>query len=107
MLPLVREHLDGLRADDAAELRRMAGDADDLDPTLAARAPHRRAYRGLETLVVHLEARRGLLFDRFPRALERPAARGLPRPAGARSGRARALRARPSLIGRRGVCAQS
>jgi len=65
MLPLVRVHLDGLRADDAAELRRMAGDADDLDPTLAARAPHRRAYRGLETLVVHLEARRGLLFDRF------------------------------------------
>jgi CHAD domain len=65
MLPLVRDHLDGVRAGDAAELRRMAGDAEDLDPTLAARAPHRRAYRGLETLVVHLEARRGLLFERF------------------------------------------
>jgi CHAD domain len=65
MLPLVRDHLGALRAGDAAELRRMAGDAEDLDPTLAARAPHRRAYRGLETLIVHLEARRELLFARF------------------------------------------
>jgi hypothetical protein len=65
MLPLVRDHLRALRADDAAELRRMAGDAEDLDPTLAARAPHRHAYRGLETLIVHLEARRELLFARF------------------------------------------
>ena len=65
MLPLVREHLTTLRAADAAELRRLAGDADDLAPTLAARAPHRRAYRGLETLIVHLEARRDLLFERF------------------------------------------
>jgi hypothetical protein len=65
MLPLVRGHLEALRAADAAELRRMAGDADDLDPSLAARAPHRRAYRGLETLIVHLEARRELLFARF------------------------------------------
>jgi hypothetical protein len=74
MLPLVRDHLGALRADDAAELRRMAGDAEDLDPTLAARAPHRRAYRGLETLIVHLEARRELLFARFLerwRALQR------------------------------------
>jgi hypothetical protein len=65
MLPLVRDHLEALRTADAAELRRMAGDADDLDPSLAARAPHRRAYRGLETLIVHLGARRALLFARF------------------------------------------
>jgi len=65
MLPLVAHHLETLRAADAAELRRMAGDADDLDPSLTARAPHRRAYRGLETLTVHLEARRELLFARF------------------------------------------
>ena len=65
MLPLVREHLAALRAADAAELRRLAADADDLDPGLAARAPHRRAYRGLETLIVHLQARRELLFERF------------------------------------------
>ena len=65
MLPLAREHLATLRAADAAELRRLAGAADDLAPALAARAPHRRAYRGLETLIVHLQARRELLFERF------------------------------------------
>ena len=42
-----------------------AGDASDLDPELAANAPHRTSYRGLETLIVYLQARRGLLFDRF------------------------------------------
>jgi hypothetical protein len=79
MLPLVRDHLEALRAADAAELQRMAGDADDLDPSLAARAPHRRAYRGLETLIVHLQARRELLFARFLerwRALQRSGFRG-------------------------------
>src|SRR5205809_5047884 len=45
MLPLVGEHLATLRASDAAELRRLAGDEDDLAPGLAARAPHRSAYR--------------------------------------------------------------
>jgi CHAD domain len=65
MLPLVREHLDALRAADVAELRRLAGEAEDLAPELAARAPHRRAYRGLETLIVHLQARRALMFERF------------------------------------------
>jgi len=87
MLPLVRGHLEALRAADAAELRRMAGDADDLDPSLAARAPHRRAYRGLETLIVHLEARRELLFARF---LERW-----------RDLRLRALRDSPNAFGTR------
>jgi CHAD domain-containing protein len=45
MLPRVEHHL--------AELR------------LAARAPHRTAYRGLEVLAVYVEARRRLLFERF------------------------------------------
>jgi CHAD domain len=65
MLPRVERHLADLRDADAAAVRARAGDADDLDPTLAARAPHRTAYRGLETLIVYLQARRELLFDRF------------------------------------------
>jgi hypothetical protein len=65
MLPRVEEHLAELRDADAAAVRDWAGEAADLDPRLAARAPHRTAYRGLEVLVVHLEARRRLLFDRF------------------------------------------
>jgi hypothetical protein len=65
MLPRVETHLAEFRDADAAAVRRRAGDADDLDPALAARAPHRTSYRGLETLMVYLQARRELLFDRF------------------------------------------
>ncbi len=65
MLPRVRRHLASLRDEDAAAVRMWAGEADDLDPELAARAPHRTSYRGLEVLIVYLEARRRLLFDRF------------------------------------------
>ncbi len=65
MLPRVRRHLRELRDADAAAVRIWAGEADDLNPELAAHAPHRTSYRGLETLIVYLQARRSLLFDRF------------------------------------------
>ena len=65
MLPRVEGHLATLRDADAAAVRERAGDADDLDPGLAARASHRTSYRGLEILMVYLQARRALLFDRF------------------------------------------
>jgi hypothetical protein len=64
-LPRAERHLAKLRDADAAAVRERAGDADDLDPRLAARAPHRTTYRGLEILIVYLQARRELLFDRF------------------------------------------
>lgn len=67
MLPRVERHLAELRAADAMAVRKRAGDADDLDPEVAARAPHRTSYRGLQMLMVYLEARRQLLFDRFRR----------------------------------------
>ena len=63
-----------LRAEDVAAVVRRAGAADDLDPALTAKAPHAAAWRGLEALVVHVTARRALLFDRFTelwRRLER------------------------------------
>lgn len=65
MRPRVEEHLADLRAEDSRAIRERAGDASDLEPRLAAQARHRRAYRGLERLVVYTEARRQLLFDRF------------------------------------------
>jgi hypothetical protein len=65
MLPRVLEHLEELRASDAEALREKAGDAADLDPRLAAQAPHRTTYRGLDVLAVYLHARRQLLLDRF------------------------------------------
>jgi CHAD domain len=65
MLPRIDAHAAELRHEDAARIRAKAGDAAELDPELSARAPHRTAYRGLEILAVHVEARRRLLFDRF------------------------------------------
>jgi hypothetical protein len=65
MLPRAERHLAKLRAADVASIRALAGDAEDVDPGLAARAPHRTSYRGLEILITYLQARRELLFDRF------------------------------------------
>ena len=65
MLPRVERHLAELREQDADAVRASAGDAKDLDPELAGRAPHRTAYRGLDVLAVYLRARRKLLFERF------------------------------------------
>ncbi len=65
MLPRVHEHAKQLQQRDASAVRAKAGRAPDLDPRLAARAPHRTAYRGLDVLAVYLEARRELLEDRF------------------------------------------
>jgi hypothetical protein len=64
-LPRVRALQDELRAADALEARARAADAPDLDPTLASGTPHAEAWRGLETLCIYVEARRGLLFERF------------------------------------------
>jgi hypothetical protein len=65
MLPRVQRHVAELCEADAAAVRLWAGDAEDLNPELVAHAPHRTSYRGLETLIVYLQARRSLLFDRF------------------------------------------
>jgi CHAD domain len=65
MLPRIEAHLAELRAADAEAIKKRAGDAPDLDPRFASRARHRTAYRGLEVLQVHMQARRKLLFERF------------------------------------------
>jgi len=64
-IPVVQAHLEELRAADAEALRGRAAGEPDLDPALARRAPHRTAYRGLDVLIVYLQARRKLLFERF------------------------------------------
>src|SRR6476619_6861488 len=65
MLPRVRRHLKELQQADAESVRAKAGRTPDLDPRLAAQAPHRTSYRGLDVLAVYLEARRQVLSDRF------------------------------------------
>ena len=64
-IPEVRAFLEELEAEDAAALVERAGAAEDLDPRLLRHAPHRRDYAGLAALLVHLRARRELLFGRF------------------------------------------
>jgi hypothetical protein len=75
--PRVEEHVAKLRAEDTAALRRVAGQADDLDPAIAREAPNRRLYRGLETLDAYIRARRELLHSRFLREWEQMEAAGL------------------------------
>ena len=65
MLPRVQRHMEELQRTDATTVRARADRAPDLDPRLAALAPHRTAYRGLDVLAVYLMARRQLLSDRF------------------------------------------
>ena len=64
-LPRVRELQSELREQAVQDLLGRAGEADDLDPALLADVPQRTAWRGLEQLAVHLQARRALLYDRF------------------------------------------
>jgi hypothetical protein len=67
MLPRVERHVAALREADAEAIRASAPEGPDLDPALAAKAPNRTAYRGLEVLVAFLTARRRSLHDRFRR----------------------------------------
>ncbi len=64
-IPEVRSFRDELERRDALELVRRAGGAPDLDPKLLRHAAHRRDHPGLAALLVHLRARRELLFARF------------------------------------------
>lgn len=70
LLPRIQEQVERLRDEDAATIRARA-DGPDLDAALVAVAPNRTAYRGLETLAVYAQGRRGLLFDRFVELWER------------------------------------
>ena len=92
MLPRVAAEIETLRAADAAALRALAGDAQSLHPGLAARAPGRRAYRGLEALGVHLRVRRGLEHERFLALWEKLAREGF------RAQLERAVAERPAAV---------
>ena len=65
MLPRAQAQIDELREEEARALLLRAGSAEDLDPRLVSETPGHPAHRGLELLVLHLHARRALLFERF------------------------------------------
>jgi hypothetical protein len=64
-VPRVLELVGELRNAAVADVVHRSGEAEDVDPALAAGAPHGEASRGLEALVVHLRARREVLFGHF------------------------------------------
>ena len=64
-IPETEAFAERLLGEDARALHAAAGDAADLDPALLKQAPHARDHAGLAALLVHLRARRLVLFDRF------------------------------------------
>ena len=64
-IPEVQAFLDELVAEDAQQLVAAAGAAQDLDPSAVRKASHRNDHAGLVALLVHLRARRELLYQRF------------------------------------------
>ena len=67
VLPEVREQIRLCEEEDVAAMVERARGNRDLDPILVQGAPNRAAYRGLELLVVHLLARRRMMYERFKR----------------------------------------
>jgi hypothetical protein len=68
MIPMVRRHARSLRREDVEAMRAAAGEgAEDLEPAAAGTAPNARHYRGLESLLAYLRARRVVLHERFVR----------------------------------------
>jgi CHAD domain len=63
--PEVAAVLQELLDDDARTLAQRHAGAEDLDPGAVRRAPHHAAYAGVAALLVHLRARRELLFANF------------------------------------------
>jgi len=61
----VRELVDRLIAEDAGALAVASSGRQDVDPAILREAPNRKSYAGLVALLVHLQARRQVLFDAF------------------------------------------
>ncbi len=66
-VPPARQATRELEAEDVATIIERGRGSRDLDPILVQAAPNRAAYRGIELAVVHLLARRQMLFERFKR----------------------------------------
>jgi hypothetical protein len=63
--PAVAAVLEELIAADARVLAERHAGSEDLDPAAVRRAPHHAVYPGIAALLVHIRARRALLFANF------------------------------------------
>jgi CHAD domain-containing protein len=66
-VPPARRVIGTLENEDVATIIERSRGSRDLDPILVQAAPNRASYRGLELAIVHLTARRQMLFERFKR----------------------------------------
>lgn len=66
-VPPMRRAIDQIETEDVATMIERARGSRDLDPILVQAAPNRASYRGLELGIVHLRARRQMLYERFKR----------------------------------------
>lgn len=66
-VPPARQMIAELEAEDVATIVERGSGSRDLDPVLVQAAPNRAAYRGLELAIIHLVARREMLYGRFRR----------------------------------------
>jgi hypothetical protein len=64
-MPAIQDQLDRLIVEDAAALTTRAGNVKDLAPEAVRDAPGAGDYAGIVALLVHLRARRDLLYARF------------------------------------------
>lgn len=78
LLPRVRRLQRRMRRRDVAEVRRRAADTPDLAPDATRDLPGAAARRGLQTLRIHLEARRAHRFDDWVRLWRDLEAEGFP-----------------------------
>jgi CHAD domain-containing protein len=66
-VPAARDLLLAFETEDTATIADRARGSRELDPVLVQATPNRMLYRGPQLAVVHLRARRALLFERFRR----------------------------------------
>ncbi len=66
-IPVARDRLAIFEAEDAKTISERARGSRELDPLLVQAAPNRMLYRGPQLAIVHLRARRSMLFERFRR----------------------------------------
>lgn len=66
-VPAARQAIEELELEDIGTIIERGRGSRQLDPILVQAAPNRSAYRGLELTIIHLGARRQMLFERFKR----------------------------------------
>lgn len=66
-VPAAREWIDSFESADVKAIFERAHGTRDLDPVLVQASPNRLLYRGPQLAIVHLQARRTMLFKRFRR----------------------------------------